>query len=189
MKEKNDVLVLFSGGMDSTACIFYYQNLGYKVHGLFVNYGQKAEKQERKSIINLSSYLSIGTTIIDSVTNPVIKNGVIQGRNYFLLSQALLTLPFSTGIVSLGIHSGTSFPDCSKEFILQNQVIFDIYTNGNIIIDCPFVEIQKNEIFKYFKKTKIPIEYTYSCESGGEIPCGICSTCKDLNKLKNEPEN
>lgn len=189
MKEKKEVLVLFSGGIDSTSCIFYYKSLGYNVHGLFINYGQKAEKLERIAVTKISSLLSIKLRIIETNITPIIDNYVIQGRNYLLLSQALISLPFSKGIVSLGIHSGTNFPDCSREFVTKNQAIFDMYTNGNIIIDCPFIEMQKDQIFQYFKKNDFPIEFTYSCENGGEVPCGICSSCLDLKKLNNESKN
>ena len=44
LTDKN-VLVLLSGGIDST-CIHYYQNLGYNVKGLFIDYGQPAANQE-----------------------------------------------------------------------------------------------------------------------------------------------
>lgn len=188
MKKKKEVLVLFSGGIDSTSCLYYYQKLGYKTHGLFVNYGQLAEKQERIAVNKISKLLSIDTIFIDSNIKPISNDGVIQGRNYFLLSQALLTLPFATGIVSLGIHSGTNFPDCDSTFISKNQVIYDMYSDGEILIDCPFIDLQKNDIYDYFLKTNIPINYTYSCENGGDVPCGICSTCKDLKKIQDESE-
>jgi len=33
------VLVLASGGIDSTACLFYYKELGHEIEALFVDYG------------------------------------------------------------------------------------------------------------------------------------------------------
>lgn len=184
MEEKKEVLVLFSGGIDSTACIYYYKQLGFHVQGLFINYGQKSSKHEKAAIKKLSKYFEIDTQIISINSNLIIKNGEIQGRNTFFLSIALLNFPYSKGLISLGIHSGTNYPDCSSEFIKKNQEIFDLYSNGNITIDCPFIEMSKREIFEFCRIKSISLEDTYSCELGSDIqPCGECLTCKDLMTL------
>ena len=177
-----------SGGIDSSSCIYYYKKLGFNVHGLFVNYGQKAFIQEEKSVKSISKYFSIKTQTVETTIKPIIENSTILGRNYFLLSAAIMSLPFTKGIISLGIHSGTKFPDCTSVFIKTNQEIIDLYSNGNIIIDCPFIELHKQEIIKYFMIAGIPIKYTYSCEEGKVKPCRKCLTCIDLKQLY-ESEN
>ncbi|MBK8024154.1 MAG: 7-cyano-7-deazaguanine synthase [Chloroflexi bacterium] len=48
--EGKRVIVLASGGLDSTACIAYYLNLGYEVKPLWMNYGQKAARMENFAI-------------------------------------------------------------------------------------------------------------------------------------------
>jgi 7-cyano-7-deazaguanine synthase len=106
-----------------------------------------------------------------------------------LLSMSLSCFPFTEGIISLGIHSGTKYADCSPSFIELNQKIINLCTNGNIIIDCPFLFMNKNDIYKHFLKSTIPIELTYSCELGKDTPCGKCLTCLDLKALKNESED
>jgi len=184
MKEKREVLVLFSGGIDSTACIYYYKQLGFHVQGLFIDYGQISSKHEIKAIRKLSKYFKINTRIIKINTNPIVNNGEILGRNNFLLSVALISFPYAKGLISLGIHSGTNYPDCSTEFIKINQDIFDLYSNGNITIDCPFLEMSKREIFEFCKIKGISLNDTYSCELGSDVqPCGECLTCKDLMTL------
>lgn len=188
MKEKSNknVLVLFSGGIDSTSCIYYYQKLNFKVIGLFVDYGQPAAYQESNAVDKLSAILGIEIVKIKSKINIDIKEGFIQGRNLLLFAVSLSSFPFNQGIISLGIHSGTNYPDCSAKFVDLNQSMLDLYTGGNIIIDCPFLNMNKKEIFNYFIKTNIPIELTYSCELGGERPCGKCLTCLDIKKLQYE---
>lgn len=181
MTEKKEVLVLFSGGIDSSACIYYYKQLGFHVQGLFVDYEQKSSKNEKIAVKKLSKHFNIYTPIIKINTNPTVNNGVIQGRNYLLLSIALMNFPFIKGLISLGIHSGTNYIDCTTEFVKKTQKIFDLYTNGNITIDCPFINFTKREIYEYCKTNKLPLHSTYSCENGAKIqPCGKCSTCKDL---------
>lgn len=183
-KDDKNVLVLFSGGVDSTACLIHYKNLGYNIIGLFIDYGQPAATQEKRAVSEISKYLGVKTIKVHTNIKPVVEKGVFQGRNYFFLSQALLILPFPIGVVSLGIHSGTSFPDCSTDFISKNQSIFDIYTNGNIILDCPFINLTKKDIIKVLQDSEFPISYTYSCEVGNELPCGKCLSCLDLKHLK-----
>lgn len=179
----NNVLILFSGGIDSTSCIHYYKKLNYSVNGLFIDYGQPAAYQESHAVDKLSKYLEIDTQKITINIKPNIKNGFIQGRNLLLFAISLSNNPFSKGIISLGIHSGSIYSDCTLKFIELNQKMLDLYTNGNINIDCPFLKINKAEVCDYFLKTGIPLEYTYSCESGNEIPCGVCQTCKDLKDI------
>jgi len=186
--DKN-VLVLFSGGIDSTSCIHYYQKLGYNVKGLFIDYGQPAANQERIAVNKISDILGIDFIEIQSEIALNINGGFIQGRNLLLFAISVTSFPFTKGIISLGIHSGTNYPDCSRTFVELNQRMLDLYTGGNIILDCPFLDLNKQDIYNYFKKIGIPIEYTYSCELGNEIPCGICLTCMDVEKLKNESKN
>jgi 7-cyano-7-deazaguanine synthase len=184
INQRKEVLVLFSGGIDSTACIYYYKQLGFHVQGLFIDYGQKSSKYERIAIKNLSKYYKIYTQLIRINSKLMIKNGEIQGRNIFLLSVALLNFPYSKGLISLGIHSGTNYFDCSPEFVEKSQEIFDLYSHGNITIDCPFIAMSKEEIFEFCNINKISIKDTYSCEYGSDVqPCGKCLTCKDLMKL------
>jgi len=182
--ENKKVIVLFSGGIDSTACISYYLQRNFKVEGLFVNYGQKAYKYEKVAVEKISEYFDINTQTIKINSKLIIENGVIQGRNNFLLSIALMNFQYSNGLISLGIHSGTDLPDCSKDFVQKEQEIFDVYSSGNITIDCPFVDMTKRDIFEFCIINKLPLNLTYSCENGSaKQPCGKCSTCKDLIDL------
>lgn len=184
-----DVLVLISGGIDSTACIHYYQQLNYKVTGFFIDYGQPAAKQEKIAVNKISDFFEIDTMLVESNIPLSIKEGFIQGRNLLLIAISLSSFPFKKGIISLGIHSGTEYPDCSQDFVELNQRMLDLYTGGNIILDCPFIDLNKLEIYNYFMQTDVPIEFTYSCEAGTEKPCGVCLSCKDEKKLQNDFKN
>ena len=48
-RESSHVLVLLSGGIDSSACVPYYLSQGVIVSGLFVEYGPAAAELERKA--------------------------------------------------------------------------------------------------------------------------------------------
>lgn len=189
MNVDKNVLVLFSGGIDSTLCLHYYQRLGYNVKGLFIDYGQPAANQERIAVEKISDILRIDIIKIKSKIELNIKGGFIQGRNLLLFAISLSSFPFTKGIISLGIHSGSIYPDCSQTFVDLSQRMLDLYTGGNMILDCPLLNMNKQDIYNSFLKIGIPIGLTYSCELGGEIPCGECITCKDIKKLQNESKN
>lgn len=53
----------------------------------------------------------------------VFSDGLIMGRNLFLLSSALMYKRIKSGIIAIGIHAGTDYVDCGKAFIDNvNQV-------------------------------------------------------------------
>jgi 7-cyano-7-deazaguanine synthase len=178
--KKQNVLVLLSGGMDSSACIEFYLRQKFKVEGLFINYGQISAKKELTASKKIAKHYKILLNKVESKNLSRFSSGEIIGRNAFLLTTALLNFKKKNGIICIGIHDGTSYPDCSKKFIKDMQEIFDIYKNGAIQIGVPFLDFKKIEIGAYCKNHKVPINYTYSCELGNKQPCGKCLSCKDL---------
>lgn len=183
MKNMDNVLILFSGGIDSTACIHYFLDRGFSPHLLFVDYGQLSSKNEDLASKKISKYYKIPYKKVEVKNKKLHNSGYILGRNALLLTIGLFNFEFNKGLISIGIHRGTNYRDCTLLFINQMQAVFDEYTNGNIIITTPFINFIKPEIFAYCKQNEIPLDLTYSCEIGGEQPCDKCDSCKDLKKL------
>ena len=175
-------LILISGGIDSTACIKYYQDLGFNVDGFFVNYGQKAHLKEYEAVKKISAFYEIAYTTLTLQDTLDISSGEILGRNGFLIMAALLANPNFSGLLVLGIHSGISYYDCSKEFIKKMNSIVMEYSNGQIKIDTPFIDWDKKMIVSYCRDTGVPLHLTYSCENGDD-PCGKCLSCLDRSAL------
>jgi len=182
MPLNKDVLVLLSGGIDSTACVAYYIERGFNIQALFVDYGQLSAERELLAVERIRDSYGIPVTIVKCVGSKKHSAGFIQGRNAFLLHTALMNLNQS-GIIAIGIHSGTTYLDCSSQFIKIMQASFDIYTDGRIMIDAPFIEWSKQDIWDYCKGQKVPVELTYSCENGVKQPCARCPSCQDLEAL------
>ncbi|AFQ42426.1 7-cyano-7-deazaguanine synthase [Desulfosporosinus meridiei] len=181
---KSEILVLLSGGLDSTACVAYYLNLGFKVKALFVDYNQNAVDQEKKSAYAISNYYCVDFQVLKCSGLRQWGTGVIPGRNAFLLSIALLSSNLSQGLIAIGIHSGTSYYDCSPNFLLEMNNLFDCYTDGKISISAPFLNYNKDFIWQYCLDHAVPIELTYSCEKGFLEPCGSCLSCRDREVLR-----
>jgi len=175
-------LVLTSGGIDSTACIKYYQDLGFNVEGFFVDYGQRARLKEYESVTKIAAFYKIQYKTLTINNNLTLSSGEIRGRNGFLIMAALLANPDFTGLFSLGIHSGVPYYDCSKEFVKKMNVLVTEYSDGQITIDTPFIDWDKKMIVSYCRDAEVPIHLTYSCENGDE-PCGKCLSCLDRRAL------
>jgi 7-cyano-7-deazaguanine synthase len=177
------VLVLTSGGLDSAACIHHYKKLDFYVELLFVDYDQNARTNEIRSARNIADHYKVDLDIVRVSLTKKMLDSMIQGRNALFYTIGLLNFKKKSGLVALGIHHGTSYYDCSKSFLEHMNNVFSGYSNGLIIPSAPFIDFNKSEIYEYCLKENVPIELTYSCEVGGDQPCGICPTCKDLKEI------
>lgn len=176
-------MILLSGGIDSTACIEYYKKNGFKIECLFVDFGQKSLRQEQNAVKKITKFYKVQYEKVKCIGYKSLPKGVIQGRNMFLISTALMYTKIKSGIIALGIHSGTDYVDCSQQFTSQINNLFDLYTGGKIILGAPFIQFNKAEVLQYCFEMKVPVELTYSCELGLKQPCNKCSSCKDLKKI------
>jgi 7-cyano-7-deazaguanine synthase len=79
--------------------------------------------------------------------------------------------------------SDLPYYDCSRQFVNKMDDILINYTNGQMALDIPFIDWSKKMVYKYCLDNKVPIQLTYSCENGTDIPCGRCSSCLDRGDL------
>jgi len=177
------VLVLHSGGIDSTACLAFYLQQGFAVEALFVDYGQAAARRERKAATAISTHYNIRLRPVECAGFQGLGSGYILGRNMFLAGCALMAYPYPAGIIAMGIHAGTSYADCSQLFVEQLQAICDTYAGGAIVLGVPFLEWSKRDMVDYCRMHEVPLQLTYSCELGQDQPCGKCASCRDLEAL------
>lgn len=182
-KKKSSTLILLSGGIDSTACVHYYLDQWFDVKGVFIDYGQKARKNEFYSANKIASHYGIELNRLTFTSSQMFTQGEIKGRNAFLVLGTLLAYPKFRGIFALGIHSGLPYYDCSEQFVKKINEILTGYTDGQVTLDTPFIHWDKKMIFEYCKDNDVPIHLTYSCENGSDEPCGMCRSCLDRRAL------
>jgi 7-cyano-7-deazaguanine synthase len=181
-KKIKKVLILTSGGIDSTACIKYYQDLEFEVEGLFIDFGQKSRYNEQNSVKKIAEYYGINLNIMNVDTHQEFSSGEIRGRNGFLIMTAFVAKPDHFGLISLGLHSGVPYYDCSKKFVKMMDNLIMEYSNGQLKLDFPFIDWDKKMVFSYCKDMNVPIHLTYSCEKD-DGPCGKCQSCLDRKAL------
>lgn len=77
----------------------------------------------------------------------------------------------------------SGYPDCRPEYFKRMAgVLFEGSKLGaqykqRINIQTPLISMSKAEIVKLAMELRAPLEYTWSCYEGGEVPCGECDSC------------
>lgn len=180
------IAVLLSGGIDSTALIQYYKDQGANVYAYFINYGQDSIDSEDLSVETIVKYFSIPLRKINLGYKINKNNFEYVMRNSLFINIIASAIEENIDIISMGIHSGTEYYDCSKTFISSMQDILDGYFKGKVNIDVPFIDWYKEDILRYIFEKGIPIEMTYSCEMKNFVPCGTCPSCIDRKRFYDE---
>ena len=205
MSEK--VILLASGGLDSTTMAYWLINKKVEIVPLFINYGQHCvdtELETLKSVLPSSCKDSIEIIDISSVYKYSKSRFIneanlweeeitaddlyIPYRNVLLLTLAA-SFAQSMGIkeiYSAFINSNHAKElDCSKEFFGNMEHLLEEY--GTVRMKMPFLEMSKYDVAKLGISLKAPIGKTFSCQASSKIPCGACPNCVDrldaLNRL------
>ena len=185
-------VVLLSGGLDSTVCLYKAVNDGFDVYALTICYGQRHSVEILKAKISANLLakdhvildISLpwkGSALLDtSIELPRdrdetdmtdIPSTYVPARNTLFLSYALSNQIDYSG-----------YPDCRKEFLDSIEKTFCLGTKqgveGNPVkIYAPLLDLNKAEIVKLGDSLKVPFGNTWSCYAGGAKPCGKCDSC------------
>jgi 7-cyano-7-deazaguanine synthase len=85
------------------------------------------------------------------------------------------------------MHAGDHavYPDCTPKFVLALEYLLSIATGREqrrLNVFAPFIDKSKADIVTLGWSLDVPFEKTWSCYKGGELHCGVCSTCKERKK-------
>jgi len=150
---------------------------------VYINYGQLAHKSEQAAASKISKFLDLDLHCLEVNLGNTFAGGEILGRNLMLLSMSLTSNIIDAGMISLGIHSGTQYFDCSEFFFSQADKLVREISSDNIRLSAPLLKWDKAEIFGYALSKNIPIDITFSCESKSGTPCKECLSCLDRREL------
>ncbi len=178
-----EVLVLLSGGIDSTACVDFYKQMGRPPCAVFIDYGQLAAEMEAVAANAIAQYYAVPLIHLVWRGYRLKADGLIPARNCFLISAALMERPSSVSVIAIGVHAGTDYPDCGESFMEAMQAVLNVYDNPPVQLTAPFATWAKADIIAYCELRNVPIYLTYSCERGTEPPCGLCLSCMDRRSL------
>lgn len=197
-------LVIFSGGQDSTTCLFWAKKHFKEVYALSFIYGQKHEKEvelarkiaDKAGVhFHLMDVSFIGHLGRNSLTDTSLKmdetkpegtfpNTFVPGRNLFFISIAAVYAR------EHGIHhliTGVSqtdfsgYPDCRDSFIKSLNVTLNLAMEEEFVIHTPLMWIDKADTWALADELGVldlVRHETLTCYNGivGD-GCGHCPAC------------
>ena len=204
MKYNEPALVLFSGGQDSTTCLFWAKKHFSDVYALCISYGQRHSKEievargiaEKAGIpFQVLDASLIGTIAASSLTRDVemdkekpadtYPNTFVPGRNMMFLTFAAVVAR-SHGIrhlvtgVSQADYSG--YPDCRDTFIMSVNTTLNLAMDEQFKIHTPLMWIDKAQTWQLADELgvfDVVRNETLTCYNGIIADgCGECPSCK-----------
>ncbi len=204
--DRNKVLVVFSGGQDSTTCLFWAKRNFSEVYALSFIYGQKHanEVELARSIaeeagvkwdvmdVSFISSLSTGCSLTDSsITMDQerpeggVPNTFVPGRNMFFLSiAAVYAREHGISHIVTGVSQTdfSGYPDCRDAFIKSLNVTLNLAMDEQFVIHTPLMWIDKCETWALADELGVLDlirEKTLTCYNGVQGDgCGHCPACK-----------
>ncbi|SDF85750.1 7-cyano-7-deazaguanine synthase [Methanolobus vulcani] len=80
-------------------------------------------------------------------------------------------------IVGFNKEEAVTFPDNSPEFITAIDDSLSYSTQNGVKVLAPLIGMDKKEIVARAIELKAPLEYSWSCYHGADVPCGECESC------------
>ena len=77
----------------------------------------------------------------------------------------------------------SGYPDCRPEFYENMRRTLELGSKlwaeyaVPIKIETPIIDLSKAEIAALGTRLRAPLEHTWSCYKGGQVPCGSCDSC------------
>lgn len=192
------IVVLLSGGMDSSTCCLYFKEKGYNIFPLFIDYGQLSKEGEWKACQKVSESLKlhkpkhlkipkIGSLYSCLLTKKgkIPKSSFQSFRREFFPQRNLLlatlasiyTTEMDSKFVGLGVVSGgeASYSDANEVFLGRLNQILNLSTKVKVI--APFVSKSDRDILRYGLNRNFNYSLTYSCNIRTNMHCGRCASC------------
>jgi len=178
-------VLLFSGGIDSTAIAYWIKPDVL----LFVDYGQVSAQGERRSAIQISKELEIDLEIVEIDARPL-GSGDLAGtpsikgkksefwpfRNQFLITIAAMQYANKEPVnILIGtVSSDVIHPDGRNSFIRSlNETLC---SQGKFSLDAPAIGLTSRELIKTSRVSQNILGWTFSCHVA-EHACGQCRGC------------
>lgn len=198
------VLLLCSGGLDSTTVAYWLRERGIGIVPIFFDYGQHCVEKEWRTLQNV---LPPG-----GVASPerIDISGIFRGSQSRLIKEPDLWtehvddedlyVPYRTMLfLSAGascaqtrnvdtVYSGfinsnhAKEIDCSAAFL--NGLSGLTANVGPVRFEMPFRDWSKTRVVAEAARLNVPIGATYSCQLLSDTPCGACPNCVErLNAI------
>lgn len=202
---KEKAIVVFSGGQDSTTCLFWAKKKYKEVVAVSFDYNQK-HKLELECAKDICEKYNIEHKILDlnllnqlapnsltrqdinvdkSAPKEGVPNSFVDGRNLLFLSFVAVFAKqrgINTIITGVSQSDFSGYPDCRNVFIKSLNVTLNLAMDYEFEILTPLMWINKAETWKMaydLGVLDIVKEETLTCYNGIKADgCGECPSCK-----------
>ncbi len=201
---KEEALVVFSGGQDSTTCLFWAIKNFKKVHALTFIYGQKhvhevdlakqiaADAGVDLKVMDVSfiaglthNSLTDSSVIMDKEKpKDSLPNTFVPGRNLFFLSIAAVyarEIGVNHMVTGVSQTDFSGYPDCRDAFIKSLNVTLNLAMEEQFVIHTPLMWIDKAQTWQLADELgvfDIIRNNTLTCYNGIQGDgCGECPAC------------
>lgn len=201
---RSDALVVFSGGQDSTTCLYWAKKHFRKVYALSFVYGQKHVKEVELAraiackagvefrVMDVSFIGSLGR---NSLTDPTMEmdrekpagsfpNTFVPGRNLFFLSIAAVharELGIRHIVTGVSQTDFSGYPDCRDTFIKSLNVTLNLAMDEQFVLHTPLMWMDKAQTWALADELGVLqlVRYeTLTCYNGVQGDgCGHCPAC------------
>lgn len=211
MKQEKAIIV-FSGGQDSTTCLFWAKERFKEVEAVTFDYGQR-HSLEIECAKEITKELGVKHHILDmSLLNQLAPNALtrgdiqvedgedgglpstfVPGRNLLFLSFAgVLASQVGAKHIVTGVCETdfSGYPDCRDIFVKSLNVTLNLSMDTTFVIDTPLMWLNKTQTWELADQLgalDFVREKTLTCYNGVIADgCGECPACKLRNKGLNE---
>ncbi len=177
-------ILLLSGGIESATLLYERRGAG-GLRALFIDYGQRAARPERRAAVALCETTGTLLTILPlkglgktlAPPGPFSPHVPLHARN--LLAVALAAnqaLALKARAVLLGVQrDDQGHSEGTPSFI---AALADTLAALGLTLETPYRNLRKTEVVARGRTLGIDYMHTYSCLLGRRVPCGRCPQCR-----------
>lgn len=199
---KNKAIVVFSGGQDSTTCLFWAKQRFDEIEVVTFDYGQR-HKLEVDIAAKIAADLGLRQHVLDmSLLGQLAPNALtrsdiaieqaegelpttfVDGRNLLFLSFAAIV---AKQIVARNIVAGvcqtdfSGYPDCRDVFVKSLNVTLNLAMDYDFVLDTPLMWLNKAQTWQLADDLgayEYVRDHTLTCYEGIVASgCGTCPAC------------
>ena len=199
-------IVLFSGGQDSTTCLYWAKERFEKVVAISFSYGQK-HSNEVAIARQLAAQAGVEFEVMDAhyisdlsinaLTDTQMTmeedhncpNTFVPGRNLFFLSMvAVYAYEHNIQHLVTGVSQTdfSGYPDCRHNFIQSANLTLNLAMDREFVLHAPLMWLDKSEVWELSEQLGVfdlVRNETLTCYNGIKAEgCGHCPACKLRNQ-------
>ncbi|GGF23788.1 7-cyano-7-deazaguanine synthase [Halobacillus andaensis] len=202
--KKNKAVVVFSGGQDSTTCLFWALDKYEEVEAVTFDYNQRHNEEievakEIANDLNIKHHVLDMSLLSQLAPNALTRDDIavkdgedgdlpstfVPGRNLLFLSFAtILAKQVDAKHVITGVCETdfSGYPDCRDVFIKSLNVTLNLSMDDQFVVHTPLMWLDKAQTWELaddLNAFDYVREYTLTCYNGVRGDgCGECPACK-----------